>query len=67
MRRRRRKRWKIWPYALCFVREGNKWACVFGDFRNLAESPAGFGDTLEEARADLRANHLTELKSRKAS
>lgn len=39
-----------------FFRDGNMWCCVFGDFENLQESPAGFGATLEEAAADLLRN-----------
>lgn len=39
--------------ALCFFRDGDKWCCVNGDFDNLQESPAGFGDTFEEALANL--------------
>lgn len=30
-------------------KDGNAWAAVHPDFRNLQESPAGFGDTPEEA------------------
>lgn len=41
--------------AYCFFRDGNRWACVRGDFTNLQESPAGFGETWEEARAALDA------------
>lgn len=33
--------------------DGDKWCAVLPDFENLAESPAGFGDTPEEARAQL--------------
>ena len=40
--------------AVCFFRDGNKWCCVFGDFINLQESIAGFGDTFEEALENLR-------------
>ena len=36
--------------------DGNMWCAVMPDFVNLQESPAGFGTTPEEARADL-ANH----------
>lgn len=39
--------------ALCYFRDGNKWCCVFGDFINLQESPAGFGDTQAEAFNNL--------------
>ena len=34
--------------AICFFPDGNKWCCVFGDFENLQESPAGFGDQFGE-------------------
>lgn len=33
--------------------DGNKWCATNPDFINLQESPAGFGDTPEEAIADL--------------
>ena len=39
--------------AICFFRDGDNWCCVLGDFINLQESPAGFGDTFNEALADL--------------
>lgn len=42
--------------ALCYFKDGDKICCVFGDFINLQESPAGFGDTNEEALTDLSAN-----------
>lgn len=41
------------PQALCFFMDGNKRCCVHGDFRNLQEDPAGFGDTDDEAYRDL--------------
>lgn len=40
-------------HAVCFFRDGNKWCCVNGDFVNIQESPAGFGDTFDAALADL--------------
>jgi len=36
------------------VRDGNTWCATWPDFINLQESPAGFGDTPEEALADLQ-------------
>jgi hypothetical protein len=39
--------------AVCFFRDGDKMCCVFGDFVNLQESPAGFGDNFDEALEDL--------------
>ena len=41
-------------HAVCFFRDGNKWCCVNGDFVNLQESPAGFGNTFDEALSDLK-------------
>jgi hypothetical protein len=41
------------PSAVCFFKDGDKWCCVYGDFVNLQESPAGFGDTFEDAMNDL--------------
>ncbi len=35
--------------ALCFFKDGDKWCCVNGDFVNLQESPAGFGETFDGA------------------
>ena len=42
--------------AICFFQDGNKWCCVFGDFTNLQESLAGFGDTFDLAFSDLLKN-----------
>lgn len=39
--------------ALCYFRDGDQWCCVLGDFKNLQESPAGFGDTEDDAYKDL--------------
>ena len=36
--------------------DGNSWCATRGDFVNLQESPAGFGDTALEALADLCGN-----------
>lgn len=41
-------------HAVCFFMDGNKWCCVHGDFVNVQESPAGFGDTFDAALADLQ-------------
>lgn len=35
--------------GIILSRDGSKWLAVFNDFINLAVSPAGFGDTQEEA------------------
>jgi hypothetical protein len=48
--------------ALCFFRDGNQWCCVFGDFVNLQESPAGFGETFEDALADLQGTTKSKLR-----
>lgn len=42
--------------AICFFRDGAKMQAVFGDFVDLQESPAGFGNNFEEALADLQCN-----------
>ena len=39
--------------AACFFKDGNAWCCVRGDFTNLQESPAGFGETMDVALSDL--------------
>ena len=46
--------------AVCFFRDGDKMCAVFGDFVNLQESPAGFGDNFEEALADLERKRKKE-------
>lgn len=43
--------------ALCYFHDGDMICCVFGDFINLQESPAGFGKTYDEAFADLEKNY----------
>lgn len=40
-------------HAVCFYKDGNMWCCVNGDFKNLQESPAGFGASFDEALNDL--------------
>lgn len=42
--------------AVCFFKDGNQWCCVFGDFINLQESPAGFGESFDAALKDLQHN-----------
>jgi hypothetical protein len=42
-------------HAFCFFKDGNKWCCVYGDYIDLQMSPAGFGDTFEEAMEQLKA------------
>ena len=39
--------------AICFFKDGDQWCAVFGDFVNLQESKAGFGDTFEDALNEL--------------
>lgn len=46
--------------AVCFFKDGDKWCCVHGDFVNLQESPAGFGDTFDEAMDDLERTRKAE-------
>lgn len=43
-----------------YSQDGNKICATFADFVDLATSPAGFGDTEEEAKADLLINNLKE-------
>ena len=38
--------------------DGNSWVAVYPDFINLQESPAGFGDTAEEARKNLKGPNV---------
>jgi len=56
-----------WPHAIpaeaiCLYKDGNAWCAVFGNFINLQESPAGFGDTTEEAIANLKEELEKEAK-----
>ncbi len=39
--------------ALVLYLDGNRWCCCRGNFVDLQESIAGFGDTKEDAMADL--------------
>lgn len=65
------------PYLAClhhggegprFARDGNMWAATTSTFTNLQESIAGFGETKEEAEADLLRQHREELaKARSAA
>ena len=52
--------------ALCFFLDGNQWCCVFGDFINLQESPAGFGDSFETAMASLQEQNAERIASIRA-
>lgn len=49
-----------------FSKDGDKVCATFADFVNLQESPAGFGDTEEEAKADLLKN-AEKAEAEKAS
>lgn len=49
--------------ALCFFKDGDQWVCVFGDFVDLQMSPAGFGDTYEEALRDLERQNEAKPQS----
>lgn len=44
---------KLPPNALCFFPDGDAICCVYGNFINLQESPAGFGKTKKVAELDL--------------
>lgn len=48
--------------AACFYKDGNMWVCVRGDFKNLQESPAGFGVTMDEALDALHADILARVR-----
>ena len=50
--------------AVCFYKDGNMWCCVLGDFENLQESPAGFGDTMAAALDALYADILLHKQAR---
>jgi len=59
------KKLKHAPEELCgeslrYFRDGNMMCCVFGDFENLQESPAGFGKTDDEAYEDLKQQIVCE-------
>lgn len=59
------KKLKHAPEELCgeslrYYRDGNMMCCTFGDFENLQESPAGFGETDDEAFEDLKRQIVCE-------
>lgn len=43
--------------SICYFKDGDKQCAVFGDFVNLQESPAGFGDNFDSALADLELEY----------
>ncbi|MBT1685918.1 hypothetical protein [Dawidia soli] len=55
-------------FEVGFFKEGHGWAAAFNDFTSRHESPTGFGNTPEEAFADLmrekqKEHYLEEVKS----
>lgn len=42
-------------HALCLFKDGDAWCCVRGDFINLQESRAGFGQCIRDAIWALQA------------
>lgn len=52
---RERSRRQIPDAAICLYRDGDQWCCVSGDFWDLQTSPAGFGNTFQEALDDFKA------------
>jgi hypothetical protein len=48
--------------AVCFWLEGDKMQAVFGDFVDLQNSPAGFGDNFDEALADLKVQSSSNVR-----
>lgn len=53
--------------ALCLFKDGNQWCATYADFINLQESPAGFGETWEEAARGLQSaeeDRLNQLQTR---
>lgn len=48
-----------------YLRDGNQWCAVWPDFQNLQESPAGFGPTCLEARADLAHTEIDQKLTNK--
>lgn len=57
--------------SVCFFKDGDKICCVNGKFKNLQESPAGFGNNFEEAFADLikemKKNICKQVEYRRAN
>lgn len=51
--------------GIMYTQDGDKICATFGDFVNLEESPAWFGDTEEEAKADLIAKEKEIQKANK--
>lgn len=50
--------------AICVFRDGNQWVAVFGDFKNLQESPSGYEDTFDMA---IEALHKALAAAKEAS
>jgi hypothetical protein len=48
--------------GIVITKDGSKWMAVFNDFVNLHVSPAGFGDTQEEAVFALNISSLRYLR-----
>lgn len=48
-------------HAICFFKDGDKMCAVFGDFIDLEQSPAGFGDTFVKAMEDLDRNKSSKF------
>lgn len=50
--------------AACFFKDGDAWCCVRGDFIDLQQSPAGFGETMDAALNSLHSQVNTETTER---
>ena len=50
--------------SISFFMDGNKICCVNGKFKNIQESPAGFGDTFDEAFEDLKKEMRKQAEKR---
>lgn len=53
--------------AVCLFQDGNRWCAVYGDFRNLQDSPAGFGETFDQAVDSLASEFSSRLATEKAT
>jgi hypothetical protein len=55
--RRRRQEMNMQELTIRTVMDGTAWCAVYSDFVDLPKSPYGWGDTEEEAIAELKNNY----------
>lgn len=50
--------------SISFFMDGNKICCVNGNFKDIQESPAGFGDSFDEAFSNLKKEMRKQAEER---